>query len=127
LWGAGEEIWLHSSEVWTENGHPPSEIFDPVGGTPLPFCCRGNHANGVHSDWQGVATLKEGTFRVGCWIDSKPHDNWHHHRPVAKTEQSTTAAMKEEENEAERATTAGTPMDKAATRRENQPMGNEVE
>ena len=112
-WGAGEEIWLQSSKVWTENCYPPSEIFDPVSGTPLPFCYRGNYDNGVCSDRQAVVTLKDGTSRVGRWFDSKPQGDWHHHRPVAKTEKSTTAAVKEEENKAGNARTASAPMDEA--------------
>ena len=72
--GLGRSFWLKDSPIWKRNYLPGSQIKNPVdrAGIPdggLPFEYVGNFRNNYRHDRNGVATLKDGTIKVGSWVE----------------------------------------------------------
>lgn len=72
--GLGRSFWLKNSPIWKRNYLLGSQIKNPVdrAGTPvggLPYEFVGNFRNNHKHDRYGVATLKDGTKKVGAWVE----------------------------------------------------------
>ena len=82
--GKGECFWLESSDVWRNNHRVGSMISQTTGGRShgVPFHYKGEFVNNKRHDDRGIATLKDGTTRIGPWKDDIPVGNWHHHELI---------------------------------------------